>query len=358
MSTADVLKFGGSTFRTPDDYTAVAEVLNQRRRRTGRPLAVVVSAMPGETERLRERLVAAQPHPPEETVAGLLTLADTISAHLLAAALHHGGADATVLVGHQLGFTTTGSPMWAQLTAIDPAPLQKALNSHDIVVVPGGQAVDTAGRPSWLGKNSSDLSAVAVAVALGAATCEIHSDVDGVYSCDPHLVPGSALLTALTHARAAEFSRYGAKVLHRRAVSLAEEHGIRISCRSNRPPFTEGTVIGTDSAPTAMVVLNRMSRALLYDSHDQARAAADALTAGGVEVFTADTDEGPCVVISGGYVDLESDHWRTALGAGRPGGIPVVKVGPTDATVHLASGPDEAVQLARHLHDALSPILT
>ncbi|MFI5528781.1 aspartate kinase [Kitasatospora sp. NPDC051853] len=349
-----VLKFGGSSFRDLTDYGRIADYLAHRVRDLHRPLAVVVSAMPGETEGLRERLTEVHPHPAEENVAGLLTLADTVSAQLLTAALDRRGLRAAVLVGHQLGLTTEGSPMWATLTGIDPAPLREAMAGADVLVVPGGQAVDTAGRPSWLGKNSSDLTAVAVAAALGATDCEIFSDVDGVYDCDPHLVPASTLLPELSYRDAGRLSAYGAKVLHRRAVALAEEHRITLVCRGNRGPYPVGTVIAGTGAPAAVVVLNRRSGALLHPTADRAAETAALLNGAGIEAFAAATAQGPCVVVAGGYVDLAATGTRLGLPEGRPGGVPVVTVRGDSAEVRLAADETAAVELARQLHAELT----
>lgn len=268
-----VLKFGGSTFQSPSAYGELAEELTARLDTQGRPLAVVVSAMPGETEALRERLLTVAPHPADECASALLTLADTVSAHLLTAALRHLGRRATVLAGHQTGFTTAESFMWARLDRIDPAPLRAAFAEHDLVVVPGGQAVDDLGRPTWLGKNSSDLSAVAAAVALGADTCEIHSDVAGIHSCDPNLITGTRLLEHVSYDDATMMSGHGAKVLHDRSVRLAREHGVKIVCRRNTAPFPSGTVIEADAAPTDAVILNSRSVVLRYPDQPSAERA-------------------------------------------------------------------------------------
>ncbi|MFF4186684.1 aspartate kinase [Streptomyces sp. NPDC001691] len=346
-----VLKFGGSTFASPAAYGELADALSARLGREGRPLAVVVSAMPGETERLRGRLHAVAPHPADECAAGLLTLADTVSAHLLTAALRHLGRRATVLAGHQTGFTTAGSFMWARLDRVDPAPLRAAFAGHDVVVVPGGQAVDDLGRPTWLGKNSSDLSAVAAAVALGADTCEIHSDVAGIHSCDPNRVTGTRLLDQVSFAGAATMSRHGAKVLHDRSVRLAREHGVTIVCRRNTAPFTTGTVIGPEAAPAEAVVLNSRSVVLRYPDGAAADRAHDAFRSDGVAALRL--DDRPGVAVIGGYVDHEACERRHGLAPGRVVGIPVTVLSGGHATVHVAPDEADAVRLAQNLHDRL-----
>ncbi|MEV4432389.1 aspartate kinase [Streptomyces sp. NPDC049585] len=362
MSAADpsrtpaVLKFGGSSFPRPAAYGELANELAARLDAEGRPLAVVVSAMPGETELLRARLHEADPRPTGDRVAGLLTLADTVSAHLLAAALNAVGRSATVLAGHENGFTTDETFMWARLQHIDPQPLRRAAAAHDVVVVPGGQAADGRGRPTWLGKNSSDLSAVAVAVALGATHCEIHSDVEGIHTSDPNQVTGTRLLQHVSYRDAAEMSRHGAKVLHRRAVRLAEQHGVTIVCRHNTAPFARGTVIGAGEAVADAVVLNLRSLVLAFPDATAADRAFDAFRADGVDALRL--EDGPHVAVVGGYVDQEEAQRRHGLAPGRVVGIPVTQIRGGRATVHVAADEDAATTLARRLHAELPPPTT
>ncbi|WP_223206502.1 amino acid kinase family protein [Streptomyces xanthii] len=346
-----VLKFGGSSFATPDAYGELARCLDSRIASSGRRLAVVVSAMPGETEALRGRLHEVSPHPGGDRVAGLLTLADTVSAHLLAAALHRLGRRATVLAGHESGFTTDETFMWARLERIAPQPLRRALREHDVVVVPGGQAADDRGRPTWLGKNSSDLSAVAAAVALGADRCEIHSDVAGIHSCDPNRVTGTRLLPAVSYADAAAMSHHGAKVLHHRAVRLAERHRVEIVCRHNTEPFTRGTVIGPGEAAARAVVLDLGSRVLAYPDRAAADRAHRAFRADGVAALRL--AEGPHVALIGGYTDPEATRLRHGLPPAREAGVPVTELHAGRATVHIAPDGPDAVRLAQRLHDGL-----
>lgn len=344
-----VLKFGGSTFRSPAAYGDLAAGLDARIRAEGRSLVVVVSAMQGETEGLRDRLHAVNPHPEDPTTAGLLTTADLLSAHLLATALHRTGRSATVLAGHQVGLTTNSSFLWARVTGTDPAPLLKALESHEIVVVPGGQAADAQGRPTWLGKNSSDLSALAVAAAVRSDTCEIHSDVDGIYTSDPHLVTGARLLPHVSYNMAALMSLHGARVLHRRAVQLALRHRIEIVLRYNRAPYTVGTRIGTGGDQMSAVVFNQRSAVLGYADDALADAAHHAFHLAGIG--TVRQNGGPRVAVVGGYVDLEAVQRAYGVEPGRYLGVPVAEVRGSKVTAHLAESGEDALHLAQRLHD-------
>ncbi|MFG2593006.1 aspartate kinase [Streptomyces sp. NPDC048438] len=351
MNTPVVLKFGGSTFRTSDAYHDLATGLDERIRREGRPMAVVVSAMQGETEGLRDRLHEVNDVPGPETAAGLLTTADLVSAHLLAAALHRRGRSATVLAGHQLGLTTNASFLWARVTGIDPGPLRRALSEYEVVVVPGGQAVDAEGRPTWLGKNSSDLSALAVARAVGSRSCEIHSDVDGIYTSDPHLITGARMLREVSYNMAALMSLYGAKVLHRRAVQLALRHRIEIVLRFNRAPYTAGTTISGAGTQAAAVVFNQRSVVLDYPDEARADAAHHAFHLEGLDAVRL--NRRPSVAVVGGYADTEGIQHRHGVAPGRVAGVPVAEMRGSKVTTHVADGSAEALHLAQQLHDGL-----
>ncbi|MBF9068083.1 amino acid kinase family protein [Streptacidiphilus fuscans] len=351
MTTASVLKFGGSSFRTPEAYGQLAQALGLRLDQEQRPMVVVVSAMPGETEQFRERLREVDPHPADDRVAGLLTLADTVGAHLLAAALHRLGRKVTVMAGHQIGVTTDRTAMWARIDDIDPEPMARALGEYEVVIVPGGQAADDLGRPTWLGKNSSDLSAVALAAAVGADRCEIHSDVDGIYSSDPNRVEGTRLMRSVSYDAAAMMSLYGAKVLHRRSIQLARRHGISIVCRLNRAPFTTGTVIGAVGAGESAVVLNDRSLVLEYASDAEADHVHSVFHAEGVDSVRLAT--GAQVAVIGGYLDLAEFQRRNRLPDGQVRGIPVTEVHGAHPITHVAPDVDAAERLAQSLHDAL-----
>lgn len=355
MTTPAILKFGGSTFPTVEAYADLATALRRRIKEDQRPLAVVASGMPGETEKLRGRLHEANPQPQDATVAGLLTLADTVSSHLLAAALHRVGLTATVLAGHQQGLVTDSTFMWAKVERSDAEVLRRAFEEHQVVIVPGGQAADARGRPTWLGKNSSDLSAVLVAAALGADRVEIHSDVDGVYSADPNVVADARLIPEITHDTAALMSLYGAKVLHRRSVRTAKQHGITLICRHNRAPFASGTVISGKGAPAAGVVANTRSKVLAYGTETDADRAHSVFHSEGVD--TVRLEDGPHLAVVGGYLDIDHFQQVHQLPHAREVGVLVTEINGSRATTHIADDAEHARALARKLHDAL-PVAT
>ncbi|HYO70555.1 MAG TPA: hypothetical protein VEU33_31200 [Archangium sp.] len=249
-----VLKFGGSSFLDLADYRRIAGFLEDRLASDAEKIIIVASAMAGLTERLRGLAQGLNPSLSAETSDALLPLADTLGAGLLRAAAEQAGLRTTSLNGFQLGVVTDDNFMRARVLRVDPAPLRQALETADVVVVPGGQAVDARGRPTMLGKNSSDLTAVLAAAALDLHECEIYSDVCGVYSSDPNLIRGTHLIERISYDGLIHLSQSGAKVMHYGAVATAKRHGVRIVCRLNREDYRVGTVIGDGPDPRAVIV--------------------------------------------------------------------------------------------------------
>ncbi len=271
-----VLKFGGSTFRSTDDYPRVAAYI-RRRMDAAEKLVVVASAMAGLTERLRDQAgEIGLPVDPEASDA-LLPLADTASAALLGMALRHRGVRSVVLDAHRLGITTDARHTRARVVGVSAAPLRAALERAQCVVVPGAQGVTADNVPTSLGKNTSDLSAVLLAAALGLGRCEIFSDACGVYSGDPNLLRDVRLIERISHRRLYEVASSGAKVMHHGAVDAAARSGVEIVCRLNRDDYRAGTtVVPAVSAERPVVVLDMRSTLLrLASGGDTARAAAE-----------------------------------------------------------------------------------
>ncbi|MFF7838425.1 hypothetical protein ACFZC6_06370 [Streptomyces ossamyceticus] len=237
-----VLKFGGSAFADLDGYHRVARYAVRRSADEERPLVVVVSAMSGTTGRLQQTLDALAADPPASAAAMLLTTGETVSVALLTAALDARGVAAHPIPAAGTGLLAEGPPDRATVTSADATALSRALADGRIAVVPGGQAVDARGRTVMLGRNSSDLSAVATAAMLGADTCELFSDVPGVCTADPYLVPEARTLSRISYEGVRRMSRHGAKVVHEGAVRWAERAGVRVWCR----PFPWGEGEGAD----------------------------------------------------------------------------------------------------------------
>jgi aspartate kinase len=247
-----VLKFGGSCFITLADFDVVADFISARLAEASRVIAVV-SAMSGTTGTLQEAQRHLSASPPAAMIAQVLTTGDMVSAALLATALCNRDLHAQAVDARDLGWWAAGPAQHAELTRIDPARLWAVLSHNQVAVVPGGQAVGADGHVVMLGRNSSDMSAVAAAVAVGARSCEIFSDVPGVYTADPYLIKDARLISELGYATAKVMGRSGAKVVSPRSVELAERHQVSIICRMRPPDCARGTVISAVGNPVVVI---------------------------------------------------------------------------------------------------------
>ncbi|MEU3070755.1 hypothetical protein AB0935_14300 [Streptomyces sp. NPDC007027] len=348
-----VLKFGGSAFSELEGFHRVAQYAARRLADERRPLVLIVSAMSGTTGRLQQTLDALVDDPPADTAAMLLTTGETVSVALLAAALNAEGVPAHPLQAAGTGFVAEGPSDRACLVEASAEPLTAALADCPVVVVPGGQAVDAAGRTVMLGRNSSDLSAVAAAAALGAETCELFSDVPGVCTADPYLVPAARVLDRIDYESLRRMSRYGAKVVHESAVDWAERGGVRLLCR----PFPwsesagEGTEVGTGPGAAAVVVLQN-SDVWCFRSAHQRGAAAEQLRGEGLVVTEFDTAGTACLTVPAGARG-STDHLRSAH---RMDGICLVTaLGWDSGAEHSVVPRAEAAEEARRCHAELYP---
>jgi aspartate kinase len=298
-----VMKFGGSCFLALDDYKVVARYIADRLPKAGRIIAVA-SAMSGTTGNLRDAQRGLHPEPPADLAAQLLTTGDTLSAVLLATALSGLDVPAVSVDARDGGMSAAGSPDRARLTGIDPAPLWSALATNRVVVIPGGQATDARNRVVMLGRNSSDLSAIAAAVAVGASTCEIFSDVPGVYTADPYLLPEARLIGELGYGTASRMSRSGAKVLHPMAIELARRQRLRIVCRRRPSEASQGTVVAAHGAPVAIIADTRSATWAFPDGADIAEAREqllrEELRDEGLDIVVTDYEGTRHVVVPGG----------------------------------------------------------
>ena len=241
-----VQKFGGSSLATVDHIRRVAERV-RRERAAGRNLVVVVSAMGDTTDDLLGLLAQLAPRPPAREADMLLASGEQISSALLAAALEASGCPAVSLTGWQAGISTDGMHRKASITGIDVARVRREVDAGRVVVVAGFQGWTVAGEITTLGRGGSDTTAVALAAALGARTCEICSDVDGVYTADPRVVPGARRLPVVSYEEMMEMAHLGAQVLQIRAVECALVNGVVIVARAT---FTDGPgtrIMGVDA---------------------------------------------------------------------------------------------------------------
>jgi aspartate kinase len=231
-----VQKYGGSSVATAEHIRAVAERI-KRVHDSGHSLVVTVSAMGKQTDRLLRLAGEVSRDPSPREIDQLLSTGELQSVALLAMALHDRGVAATSLTGPQAGMKTTGRYGSGLISGIQPDRLRGLLDEGQVAIVAGFQGVNALGDIMTLGRGGSDTTAVALAAALGAERCEIFTDVDGVYTADPRIVPGAHRIPVILSSEMAEMSWRGAKVMHPRGVELGALHGVEIHVKSS---FEEG----------------------------------------------------------------------------------------------------------------------
>ena len=226
-----VMKFGGTSVADPEKLKAVARKLVAAREEGNRVVAVL-SAMGRTTDELLAlaHRVSARPEPRELDM--LISVGERISCALAAMAIHDLGHEAISLTGSQAGIVTDTAHGKAKIVDVRARRIHQALDAGRIVLVAGFQGVSTEYDVTTLGRGGSDTTAVALAVALGADSCEIYTDVEGVFSADPRLVPDARKLVSVSYEEMLELAASGAKVLQLRSVEFARNHGVRLHVRS------------------------------------------------------------------------------------------------------------------------------
>ena len=239
-----VQKFGGSSVANAERIQRVAKRV-WRTRQEGKDVVVVVSAMGDTTDDLITLAGQVSSEPESREMDQLLSTGEQVSIALLTMALHALGAQAVSLTGQQAGILTDGAYGKAAISGIDTRRLREELARGNIPVVAGFQGMGPGGDVTTLGRGGSDTTAVAVAAALGADCCEIYTDVDGIYTADPRLVPEASKLPAISYDEMLELASLGAVVLHPRSVELAKMYGVPLVVRSS---FNEnpGTLVKED----------------------------------------------------------------------------------------------------------------
>ncbi|CAN5885061.1 aspartate kinase [soil metagenome] len=240
-----VQKYGGSSVADTDRIKRVAERVVQARR-DGHEVVVVVSAMGKTTDQLIRQAEEVSGVPPARELDMLLTAGERISMSLLAMAMHELGYTARSLTGSQAGIITDTSHGKARIIDITPGRISSALAEGHVVIVAGFQGVSRDSKDvTTLGRGGSDTTAVALAGALGAAVCEIYTDVDGVYTADPRIVSTARKLQRVSHEEMLELAACGAKVLQVRSVEYARNHHVAVHVRSS---FSDGEGTWVDEA--------------------------------------------------------------------------------------------------------------
>ena len=228
-----VQKYGGSSVADADGIKRVAKRIVDTRR-AGHEVVVVVSAMGDTTDELRDLAQQVSPLPPPRELDMLLTAGERISMALLAMAIANLGHHARSYTGSQAGVITDSAHGRARIIDITPGRIRTSLDEGDIVIVAGFQGVSQDTKEiTTLGRGASDTTAVALGAALGAEVVEIYTDVDGVFSADPRIVPTARRLPRVTYEEMLEMAASGAKVLHLRCVEYARRYGIPVHVRSS-----------------------------------------------------------------------------------------------------------------------------
>jgi aspartate kinase len=227
-----VQKYGGTSVGSIERMRNVAARCLATQRQ-GHQVAVVVSAMSGETNRLLELTRQIHDDPNDREVDVIVSTGEQVSVGLVALAIRAAGGHARSFLGHQCKIVTDSSFSRARIVSIEAEPLRAAMAAGDIAVIAGFQGVDEGGSITTLGRGGSDTTGVAIAAALGADVCEIYTDVDGVYTTDPNLVPTARKIDRISYEEMLELASLGAKVLQLRSVELGMKYGVPIHVRSS-----------------------------------------------------------------------------------------------------------------------------
>lgn len=236
-----VKKFGGSSVADKDRIFNVARQISESYRESNN-VVVVLSAMGKTTNHLIAQANDINPRASRRELDMLLTCGEQISVALMAMALSSLGIPAVSLNAWQVAMHTNSAYGNARLKNIDTERIAAELESGKVVVVTGFQGINKYDDYTTLGRGGSDTTAVALAAVLGADACEIYTDVEGVYTADPRVVPNARKLKEITYDEMLEMASLGAKVLHNRSVELAKKYGVQLIVRSSLTP-AEGTVV-------------------------------------------------------------------------------------------------------------------
>ena len=237
-----VQKFGGTSVANPERIKAAANIaiktFNQ-----GYQVVIVVSAMSGETNKLVKLCEEMMPSPELREYDSIVSTGEQVTSGLMALSLTNLGFKAKSYSGHQVKIETDNAHSKARIINIEDTNLKKDLNNGFIAVVTGFQGVDKEGNITTLGRGGSDTTAVALAAALKADECQIYTDVDGIYTTDPRVVPEAKKLKSINFEEMLEMASLGSKVLQTRSVEFAGKYKVKLRVLSSFSPNNEGTEI-------------------------------------------------------------------------------------------------------------------
>jgi aspartate kinase len=241
MNKIIVQKYGGSSVADIDRVKKVAEKIVERAK-GGSRVVVVVSAMGKTTDELIKMAGKITSSPNERELDMLISTGEQVSIALLTMAIHSLGWEAISFTGMQAGIVTNAAHTRAKVTAVNHKKIKSALERGKIIIVAGFQGMDANGDITTLGRGGSDTTAIALAAQLEADGCEIYTDVDGVYTADPRIVPSARRIQTISYDEMAEMASLGARVMHYRAIDLARNYKVKIIVKSSFVPG-EGTLI-------------------------------------------------------------------------------------------------------------------
>ncbi|WP_426593372.1 aspartate kinase [Cellulomonas sp. McL0617] len=259
-----VQKYGGSSVADAASIKRVAKRVTEAKR-AGHDVVVVVSAMGDTTDELIDLARQVTPLPPQREMDILLTAGERISMSLLAMAIHNLGVDAKSFTGQQAGVLTDEAYGKARIIDVTPSRIRQTIAQGSVAIVAGFQGVNPSTNDvTTLGRGGSDTTAVALAAALKADVCEIYSDVDGVFTADPRIVPSARKLDRIGYDEMLEMAASGAKVLVLRCVEYARRYSVPIHVRSSFSTHT-GTLVTDEPAPEGDVVEQPIIAGVAHD---------------------------------------------------------------------------------------------
>ena len=257
MKNLIVQKYGGSSVADPDRIKNVAKRVI-RYKQEGHSLVIVVSALGDTTDELLDLVGQITENPQDRELDMLLATGEQISVALLAMAIHSLGHEAISFTGAQVGIVTDASHTKARILDINSKRIEKELAKNKIVIVAGFQGVNLNQDITTLGRGGSDLTAVALAKALRAPICEIYTDVDGVYTADPRIVPNARKLERISYEEMLEMASLGSQVMQARSIEVAKKFNVTIHVRSSFHN-QEGTLISEEVSSMEEVLVSGVS---------------------------------------------------------------------------------------------------
>ncbi len=247
-----VQKFGGTSVATPEKIQSAARKAI-RTQQEGNQVVVVVSAMGHETDHLIDLAKKVNEEPPAREMDMLLSTGEQVSVALMAMAIHSFGHQAVSLTGAQMGIRTDSSYTKARIKTISTDRIRKHLDAGKIVIAAGFQGVDDELNITTLGRGGSDTTAVALAAVLGADACEIYTDVDGVYTTDPRLLPEARQMGLISYDEMLELASLGASVMHNRSIEFAKKFDVPIRVRSSFSDAPGSMIVSMPESPSVAV---------------------------------------------------------------------------------------------------------